>query len=108
MVTQPRTATAQAHPCELYAHSTQPRPSRTQYHHRYPQYLQERVYGAVRYQSPPDMLWLCGLCHDSVHDWLSYLLKEAREPSPHPSSRARSEAQRAYDWYRSASAAHTG
>lgn len=105
----PRTATAQAHPCQLYAHTTTPRPSRTQYHHRYPQYLQERVYaGKVLYQSSPDMLWLCGLCHDSVHDWLSYLLGEARRPAPDPSPRAQAEAVRAANWYWAASNAQTG
>jgi hypothetical protein len=94
-----RTATAAAHPCQLYAHASAPRPSRTQYHHRFPQYLQERVWGAVRLQSGDDMLWLCGLCHDSVHDWLSWLLGEARCPAPAPSARAQTEAARAANWY---------
>jgi hypothetical protein len=109
VVTEPRTATARAHPCQLYAHAATPRPSRTQFHHRFPQYLQERVYGRTVLADPAtDMLWLCGLCHDSVHDWLSYLLGEARVPDPPPSLRARTEAERAADWYWTASNAQTG
>lgn len=108
------TATANAHPCELYAHTSPPRPSRTQFHHRYPVYLQERLWGQTRvFQSPsapshPDMLWLCGLCHDSVHDQLSWLLGEARKPDPAPSYRAIQEATRAANWYWQASNGHTG
>jgi hypothetical protein len=70
---------------------------------------QERVYGRTVLADPAtDMLWLCGLCHDSVHDWLSYLLGEARVPDPPPSLRARTEAERAADWYWTASNAQTG
>lgn len=94
-----RTATAASHPCQLYGHTAIPRPSRTQYHHRFPQYLQERVWGQVRLATGTDMLWLCGLCHDSVHDWLGWLLGEARRPVPDPAPRARAEAVRAAAWY---------
>lgn len=97
----PKTAKAADHPCELYTHDGYPRPTRTQYHHRHPVYLQNRVYGQIRDQDRPDMLWLCGLCHDSVHDWVSYLLGEAREPYPHPGRKAKQEAERTVAWYRS-------
>lgn len=89
-------ATAADHPCELYAHSGSPRPTRTQFHHSHPEYLQKRVYGEVK--EGPDT-WLCGLCHDSVHDWISYLLGEARKPVPEPGWKAKEAAQATVDWY---------
>jgi hypothetical protein len=98
-VTEPRTAQAAERPCELYAHSNSPRPTRTQGHHRHPVYLQNRVYGGIR---DPELMWLCGLCHDSVHDWISHLLGEAREPNPHPGRLAKAEAERTVAWYWSA------
>jgi len=91
-------AQADHRPCELYAHTASPRPSRTQGHHRHPVYLQNRVYGEIR---DPELLWLCGLCHDSVHDVIGWLLGEARRPEPMPGRSAVHEAQRAVDWYRS-------
>jgi hypothetical protein len=99
MVAAPRTATARAHPCQLYAHTAPPVPSRTQYHHRFPQYLQERLWGEVRLDTPPDMLWLCGLCHDNVHEALGWLLGESRKPDPMPGRLALNEARRARNWY---------
>jgi len=96
------TATAASKPCQLYAHSDSPRPTRTQYHHRHPVYLQNRVYGQIQDASGEHMIWLCGLCHDSVHDWISWLLGEARKPEPEPGRIAKAEAQRAVDWYRRA------
>ena len=92
-----RSAQAAERPCELYAHSSSPRPSRTQGHHRHPVYLQNRVYGQIR---DTELLWVCGLCHDSVHDWLSWLLGEARKPDPEPGWKAKAEAFAAYNWYR--------
>lgn len=89
-------ATADEHPCELYAHTDSPIPTRTQFHHSHPVYLQNRVYGEI--QDPPDM-WLCGLCHDSVHDWISWLLGEARRPVPDPGWKAKHAAQATVDWY---------
>lgn len=101
-MTEPRTAQADDHPCELYAHTSAPIPSRTQHHHRRPVYLQERLYdGQVRY---PADLWLCGLCHDSTHDVLGWLLGESRKPSPMPGRKTVAEAKRTYDWYLKASA----
>lgn len=94
-----RTATAASHPCQLYAHTHSPIPSRTQYHHRHPVYLQNRVYGEIRDASGDDMMWLCGLCHDSVHDVLGWLLGETREPDPMPGYNAVREAKRTMNWY---------
>lgn len=91
-----RTATAAEKPCELYSHRASPRPSRTQGHHRHPVYLQNKVYGKIR---DTELIWLCGLCHDSVHDWISFLLGEAREPSPHPGRKAKKEAEATVAWY---------
>lgn len=99
-MTDLRIAQAAEKPCQLYAHSDSPRPTRTQGHHRHPVYLQNRVYGEIR---DPELLWLCGLCHDSVHDWIGWLLGESRRPEPEPGWKAKAEAQRTVDWYRSAS-----
>lgn len=102
---EPRTAPAALRPCVLYAHTASPRPSRTQGHHRHPVYLQNRVYGRIE---DPELLWACGLCHDSIHDWISWLLREARVPDPWPSPRARAEAERTVEWYRATLAANAG
>lgn len=95
-MTEHRAAQAADRPCELYAHSGSPRPTRTQGHHRRPVYLQNRLYGQIR---DPELLWLCGLCHDSVHDWIGWLLGESRRPEPEPGFKAKAEARRAVDWY---------
>lgn len=94
-----RDAQAALRPCELYAHNTSPIPSRTHGHHRYPVYLQNRVYGRIVI---PDLMWLCGLCHDSVHDWISWILGEARKPIIEPGRNAKIEANKAVKWYRGA------
>lgn len=96
---EPRTAQASDHPCALYAHTSAPRPTRTQGHHRHPVYLQNRVYGSIR---DPELLWLCGLCHDSTHDWVSWLLGEARKPTILPGKFHRLEAERTVAWYKAA------
>ena len=89
------TATAAERPCELYAYHA-PHVVRTQGHHRHPQYLQERIAGRVW---DGELLWVCGSCHDAIHEWLSWLLGEARRPDPEPGRLAKAEAQRAFDWY---------
>lgn len=94
-----RIARAADKPCELYAHNGYPRPSRTQGHHRHPVYLQNRVYGQIR---DPELMWLCGLCHDNVHEYLSWRLREAREPYPMPGGKVRIEALRTLAWYNAA------
>lgn len=92
----PLTASAASRPCQLYAHSVAPVPSRTQGHHRYPVYLQERLWGEVR---ETELLWLCGTCHDNVHEALGWLLRESRIPDPMPGYKTLAEAKRAANWY---------
>lgn len=98
--TQPKLkiATAASRPCQLYVHAGTPRPTRTQGHHRYPVYLQNRIYGEILL---PELLWLCGLCHDSVHDVIGWLLGESRQPDPMPGYAVLREAKRTVAWYRS-------
>lgn len=96
----PDTATAASRPCQLYSYH-QPRPSRTQGHHRRPVYLQVRIHGEAKDQ---ELLWVCGSCHDSIHEWLSWLLKEARQPNPEPGYKAKAEAEKAFTWYQAAKA----
>lgn len=93
---RPHEAQASDKPCALYAHTAAPRPTRTQGHHRRPVYLQNRVYGRIR---DPELMYLCGLCHDAVHDWISYLLGEARKPTIEPGMKHKAEARRTVDWY---------
>lgn len=90
-----RTARAAERPCGLYAYHS-PKVVRTQGHHLRPVYLQNRVYGRIQDSS---LMWLCGNCHDSVHEWLSWLLREAREPEPHPGRYAKMLAQGTYNWF---------
>lgn len=101
---QPVTANAADRPCQLYDYHA-PQPSRTQGHHRKPVYLQRRLYGRV---VDDELFWLCGLCHDSVHDWVSWLLGEARKPDPVPGYKARAEARRTFEWYVLARAGEQG
>lgn len=98
MTVEVRTARAEECPCELYEYHA-PRVIRTQGHHVEPVYLQNRIYGHIENNR---LMWVCGNCHDSIHEWLSWLLGEAREPSPHPGWKAKAEAQKAFDWYKAA------
>lgn len=93
-----RTAPAADKPCELHKYHA-PRPIRTQYHHSKPVYLQNRVYGSIRYGADT---WLCGTDHDSLHEVIDWLLGEGREPNPKPGRQVMAEAQRTVDWYRAA------
>ena len=90
-------ALARDKPCEIYSHRCAPYPSRTQGHHLYPVYLQKRLWGEVRLH---DRVWACGLCHDSIHDWIDWQLGEARQPLPHPGRNHRRYAEMALEWYR--------
>jgi hypothetical protein len=100
-MTTPATATAAERPCELYAHTDSPWPVRTQGHHRHPVYLQNRVYGQIR---DTELMWLCGLCHDSTHEAIGWMLGETRRPDPMPGWKTMQEAERTADWYRSVTA----
>jgi hypothetical protein len=93
-VTQPRTAFHVDRPCQLNRYHA-PEPVMTEFHHRRPVFLQNRLYGRVRYG--PD-LWVCSNCHDSIHAWLYWLLGEHRRP-PYIGRNAKAEAQRTFNWY---------
>jgi hypothetical protein len=95
-VTELRTAPAAEKPCQLYAHTDPPVVSRTQGHHRHPVYLQNRVYGRIQ---DPELLWVCGTCHDNIHEVLSWLLGEGRKPDPMPGWKTRQEAERTVLWF---------
>lgn len=96
MTTQPRAADAVDLPCVMRK-SHNPTPIRTQSHHRYFQYLQERLWGEVRLQERLD---LCGTDHDSVHAWVAYLLDEQYKPQIDPGTLVKAEAQLVMNWYR--------
>lgn len=99
-VEQPREARAADQPCELYAYHA-PKAVRTQGHHTRPVYLQRRLWGEVRDDT---VTYLCGSCHDAVHEWIGWLLGESRRPDPEPGWKAKAEAQRTVDWYLAATA----
>lgn len=90
----PRQAPYRDHPCTLVRYHA-PTPSTTEYHHSKPVFLQNRLYGEIRYGADT---WLCSNCHDSVHEWLYWLLG-MRRAEPHVGTAARAEAQRTYEWY---------
>lgn len=83
-------------PCAMRL-SHNPRPIRTQGHHRWPQYLQRRLWGSVRLE---DLIPLCGTDHDSTHTWLSFLLGEQRKPLLDPGTLVKTEAQAIVTWFR--------
>lgn len=93
----PRTAMASEQPCQVYEYHA-PHPVRTQFHHTKPVYLQNRLYGEILYG--PE-LWVCGTCHDSIHEWLGWLLGESRKPSPEPGWKIKQIAEATYEWYHS-------
>lgn len=95
-----RTAQASERPCELHRYHS-PVVVRTQGHHHRCVYLQNRVYGSIQ---DPELMWACGTCHDSIHAWIDWLLREARRPTPAPGPKVRAEAQRTVDWYLTAKA----
>lgn len=100
-VALPKTAPAAQKPCSMYRDHGSSYPVRTQGHHRYPQYLQKRLWGAVHNQ---ELIWLCGTCHDSLHAWLDWLLGEAYKPDPVPPPRLRNEAEFVFHWFEGAQA----
>lgn len=97
-------ASSLLHPCELYLDHGSARPAFTQSHHRFPQYLQMRLWGEVRLE---DRLWLCGTCHDNLHGWLYIVMGEwspfvLAEAVP---LRARQQAAHVVSWFETAAAA---
>lgn len=100
-MTQPRLADAADAPCQVRLTHT-PTPIRTQSHHRFPSYLQRRLWGEVRLE---ERLNTCGTDHDSIHSWISWLLGEHYQPTLDPGRFVRAEAQMVVDWYRSEQAA---
>jgi hypothetical protein len=65
-------------------------------------YLQNRVWGRIR---DTELLWVCGLCHDSIHEVIAWLLGEGREPSSRPGRAVLVEARTSVAWYLEAKAA---
>lgn len=90
-----RFADAADRPCQMRL-SHNPTPIRTQAHHRYPQYLQRRLWGEVRLQETVD--W-CGTDHDSTHAWLSFKLGEHYEPKLNPGTYVKAEVEHVLAWY---------
>lgn len=87
-----RTASAVLRPCQLRAYHGFLYTT-VQGHHRFPVYLQNRVYGRIQ---NPELLWLCGTDHDSTHSWLYYLLGERARPEVHPGRLVVAEAERSH------------
>ena len=81
-------------PCELYKRHT-PIPTLTEGHHIHPVFLQNILYGNIQ---DNELKYLCSNCHDSVHEWLYWLLGK-RKSEPRVGRFAKEEAQRTYDWY---------
>lgn len=91
-------ALATEKPCQLHKYHA-PKVVRTQGHHRHPVSLQNEVYGRIR---DPQLIWLCGTSHDSIHAWIDWLLGRARKPSPEPGRHEKREAEATVAWYREA------
>lgn len=89
----------------MYKDHGSARPAFTQGHHRWPVYLQNRLWGEVRDQS---LIWLCGTCHDNLHGWLYYIMGERKytyEQAQIVPPRAKDGAYAVVDWYESQRAA---
>lgn len=81
-------------PCQLVTYHA-PTPVVTEYHHRKPVFLQNRLYGRIVHGAD---LWVCSNCHEAIHAWLYWLLGERREP-PNIGRNAKAEAERTFAWY---------
>lgn len=77
--------------------SHNPTPIRTQSHHRFPEYLQRRLWGETRLEERLD---LCGTDHDSIHAWLAAELGEQVRPSLNPGTFVVAEVASILTWYR--------
>lgn len=91
---EPRQAFAADQHCELVTYHA-PAPVIVEHHHQKPEFLQRRIYGKTIYGPS---LWVCGNCHDAIHAWLYWLLRERAEP-PQIGYAARKEAERTHSWY---------
>ena len=89
-----RTAFAPDQTCQLVGYHA-PHPVMVEYHHQKPVFMQNELYGEIRYGPS---LWVCSNCHDAIHAWLYWLLGIHRQP-PVIGTAAKAEAQRTYDWY---------
>ena len=81
-------------PCELYKRHA-PIPTLTEGHHIHPVFLQNRLYGNIQDNT---LKYLCSNCHDSVHEWLYWLLGQ-RKNEPRVGRLAKAEAERTYAWF---------
>jgi len=94
-MTTPRQLDAVDQPCQLRKTHT-PMPIRTQSHHRWPEYLQRRLWGSTRLD---ERIALCGTDHDSLHAWIAFLLGEQRKPKKNPGLLVTAEAARVVAWF---------
>lgn len=81
-------------PCELVKYHA-PEPSLTEYHHSKPVFLQNHLYGQIAFGADT---WYCSNCHDSVHEWLYWLLHR-RINEPHVGHAAAGAAYKIFEWY---------
>jgi hypothetical protein len=93
-VNEPAKAFAPEQTCQLVGYHA-PEPVMVEYHHQRPVFLQNQLYGRIKYGPS---LWVCSNCHDAIHAWLYYLLGEHRQP-PHIGRAAKAEAERTFAWY---------
>jgi len=91
---QPKQAPFGDHPCVLVSYHA-PTPSVTEFHHSKPVFMQNRLYGNIQYGADT---WLCSNCHDSVHEWI-YWLVGMRRNMPNVGRAAKAEAERTVAWY---------
>lgn len=89
-----RSASFTDHSCELVGYHA-PAVVITEYHHQKPVFLQNRVYGHVKYGPS---LWVCSNCHEAIHAWLYWLLGERKKPV-NVGRAAKAEAERTHAWY---------
>ena len=94
LIDNPLTAPFDDKPCELLKEH-RPIPTLTEYHHSKPVYLQNRLYGRIVYGADT---YLCANCHDSVHEWIYWLMGE-RRAEPRVGYAAKAFAAKTVDWY---------
>lgn len=90
-----------ARPCELVKYHA-PIPTLTEGHHIHPVFLQNRLYGHI---VDNELMYLCANCHDSVHEWLYWLLGDRRN-EPMVGRAAKAEAERTFAWFKNERVRH--